>query len=93
MSDVQPEVAPVAPAPEAPVAPVGPADSFSGLTVNARRSADTGQWIFSVTMGGAEIDLYAKKLGGVDDDLQEAATPGFKKKRADDYRRDLLGNG
>jgi len=62
---------------------------FDDLVIEAYRLPDQGVWVFGVTMGGAFISLTSKKLGGVDDDLREAAQPGFKKARADAYAQEL----
>lgn len=81
---------------ETPAAPdssasSGPQSVYTGLTVEARRLADEGRWVFGVVMGGAFIALTDRKLGGVDDDLREAAQPGFKAARASAYERERLG--
>lgn len=78
--------------PNVPVAPPsGPADSYHGLGIWARRVPDRGVWQFGVSPDGADIVLWEKKLGGVDDDLKEHFSPGFRKQRADTYRREQLG--
>jgi hypothetical protein len=78
-------------------APVAPPDqavattSFDNLTVNVRRNTDKGQWELFVLLGSVEWVFGTRKLGGLDDDLQEAATPGFKEKRRLYYEREVLG--
>ena len=57
-------------------------DSYSGLTVNARRNEFAGTWDFYVTLSGADVVLFTRKLGGVDDDIRESIDPGFKARRA-----------
>ena len=74
-----------------PPATTGPADSYTSLTMWAKRNAEQGVWQFGVTLDGVEVVLFAKKLGGLDDDLREAFQPGFRQQRADFYRREQLG--
>lgn len=50
----------------------------TGLTLVAYRLADQGAWSFGVDLGGTYVELARKKLGGIDDDLREVATPGYK---------------
>lgn len=69
----------------------GPSDSYNGLAMWAKRNAEQGVWQFGVTLDGVEVVLFAKKLGGLDDDLREAFQPGFKQQRAEFYRREQLG--
>lgn len=87
MSDVQPDQT-TTPAPQTD----GPTTGYTGLTVTARRDADQGRWVFGVEMGGAFIPLADAKLGHVDDELQEAATPGFKLSRRERYEHEVLGH-
>jgi hypothetical protein len=88
---------PATSAPDAPTTPVVPqetvvdATQFDGLTVSVRRNADKGQWEAYIVVGGVEWTLASRKLGGFDDDLQEAATPGFLEKRRLYYEREVLG--
>lgn len=77
--------------------PVTPSESavdttqFDGLTVSVRRNESQNVWEAYVTVGGAEWVVASRRLGGFDDDLQEAATPGFKEKRRLYYEREVLG--
>ncbi len=91
MSALDPSVPVPAPAPVALVDTAVSTTSFEGLTVSVRRNADKGLWEAFVTLNGAEWILGQRKLGGLDDDLQEAATPGFKEKRRLYYEREVLG--
>ena len=90
---VTPPVAPVAPqtTPVVPVETVVSTTQFDGLTVSVRRNADKGLWEAYVVLNGAEWIIAQRKLGGLDDDLQEAATPGFREKRREYYEREVLG--
>jgi hypothetical protein len=65
--------------------------SFENLTVNVRRNTTSQQWEAYVTFGGIEWILSGRKLGDVDEDLQEAATPGFREKQREYYEREVLG--
>ncbi len=85
----QPEQPLAAAAPEAAVEPAEPADPYKGLTLEVRRLADEGRYVFGVVVKGAFVALADKKLGGIDDDIREAAQPGFKKARADAYANEL----
>lgn len=58
--------------------------SFTGLSLNAYRLEDQGCWSFGVVAAGAYCEIYRCKLGGFDDDLREAANPGFKAQRYED---------
>lgn len=78
-------------APAAPVETAVDATSFEGLTVSVRRNDDKSLWEAYVSFGGVDWVIAARKLGGLDDDLQEAATPGFKEKRRLYYEREVLG--
>lgn len=77
--------------PVVPQETVVDATQFDGLTVSVRRNADKAIWEAYVTLGGVDWVIAARKLGGLDDDLQEAATPGFKEKRRLYYEREVLG--
>lgn len=86
-------------APDAPTdapAPVlhasGAEPNFTGLTFSAYRLEDQGVWSFGVTLAGAYVELVRAKLGGVDDDLREAAQPGFKEDRAVQYAKTVNVN-
>ena len=46
--------------------------NYTSLNVWASRQEDQGVWAFGVTMDGADVVLIAKKLGGVDSDLESA---------------------
>lgn len=81
---------PAAPAQSSP-APVVAQDHYTGLTLEARRNQDAGQWEFGVNLSGAFVLLTTRKLGGVDDDIREAIQPGFKAARATAYERERLG--
>lgn len=70
------------PAPPAPPEEQGPQTSFDGLTLHAERDADAGRWRLYVELNGVRWVVAERKLGGLDDDLQEKATPGFKEARA-----------
>jgi hypothetical protein len=85
MSDVATETAPLEPvSPAGTVLPhAGVAPTYTGLGVVAIRSEEQQAWIFGVNLGGVFVELVRRKLGGIDDDLQEAATPGFKQNRWD----------
>lgn len=74
-----------------PAPPVGPSDSYHGLGIWMRRNPERGVWQFGVSPDGADVVLWEKKLGGVDDDLKEHFQPGFRQNRADTYRREQLG--
>lgn len=45
---------------------------YTGLNVWASRNEEQGAWAFGVTLDGADIVIAAKKLGGVDSDLETA---------------------
>lgn len=92
MSTPETMAAPAAPVtpPTPPPTPAGPVTVYEGLTLEAHRNGEAGRWEFGVRMGGAFIKLVERKAGGVDDDLREAAEPGFKKNRADAYLTELL---
>lgn len=46
--------------------------TYSDLTVWASRDESQGAWLFGVTMDGADVVIYTRKLGGVDSDLESA---------------------
>jgi hypothetical protein len=46
--------------------------SYTGLTVWADRREDQGAWVFGVTLDGADVVLFGRKLGGVDGDIAAA---------------------
>lgn len=64
---------------------------FTDVPVNVRRNDTNGLWEVYVSFGGIDVVIHSRKLGGIDDDLQEAATPGFKEKRRLYYEREVLG--
>lgn len=82
---------PPASAPSVPVENAVSATSFKDVPVQVRRNADKNLWEAYLSIGGAEWVIASRKLGGLDDDLQEAATPGFKEKRRLYYEREVLG--
>lgn len=88
-STVAPSDAPAPPQQQAPdqQAPVADPQShdgvWTGVPVEVRRDATAGLYFFGVNIGGAFIAFGQRKLGGVDDDLKEAAYPGFQKQRAE----------
>lgn len=92
-----PAPAPVepAPAPEPAVAPVPtrtqPLSEYSGLSVTAKLDVDGSRFVFGVYLDGAWVPFADRRMGGILDDIQEALTPGFKAKRAEQYQREVLG--
>lgn len=63
--------------------------SFDNLTVKAVRDTDAQRWILYTELNGVRWVLAEKKLGGLDDDLQELATPGFREARAFRYAQEV----
>lgn len=45
---------------------------YSELSVWADRREDQGAWLFGVTLDGADVTLFSRKLGGVDSDIESA---------------------
>jgi hypothetical protein len=45
---------------------------YTGLTVDAYRREDQGAWEFAVNLDGARIVFAARKLGGIDSDIESA---------------------
>ena len=84
MSDVQPPV----PAPPTPEETTGPQTKFENVTFTAERDALAGRWYIYANLGSVKWRIAERKLGGLDDDLQEAATPGFKEARAVRYAQE-----
>ena len=80
MSDVPAEVTPAAPV-EVEPAPL----KLDGLELKAERDPERGRWVLFTEVGGVRWEITERKLGGLDDDLQEIATPGFKEARAQRY--------
>lgn len=72
-----------------PAEPQDVPESFDDLTLTARRDAGLGLWLLGVEVGGVWWTVASRKLGGLDDDLQEKQTPGFKEARALRSARDL----
>lgn len=80
------------PAPPQPPAEAQPQTSFSGLSLTAERLAEGPNgagWYLMTSVGGVKWFIAYKKLGGLDDDLQELATPGFKEARANRYASEV----
>jgi hypothetical protein len=57
-------------------------DSYTSLSVEARRLEDQGRWVFGVTIEGAFVAFADRKLGGVDDDIVRALEEAAAKKAA-----------
>lgn len=74
--------------PVIPAEPTGIPSTFEGLTLTAKRDAGLGLWLLGVEVGGVWWTVASRKTGGLDDDLQEKATPGFKEARAIRYARE-----
>ena len=66
----------------------GDARQLDGRSISLRRDPVQGRYVFGVLVDGAFISFADRKLGGVDDDLKEAALPGFKGERAAQYREE-----
>lgn len=91
MTEQSPEQGPPAAAVAPPPAEAGVVyTKYPGLEVTAERRTEGhfgAGWYAYIVVGGVEWVLGWKKLGGMDDDLQEIATPGFKEARAERYAR------
>lgn len=66
---------------------------YDNLEVQARHHAGDGLYYFGVVLNGAFIPLSASKAGYVDEELREAATPGYKQAKLREYQVERLGIG
>ena len=80
----------VTPTPTEPDAPAGGAwrpgavrSPVEGFYVE--RQPDQGRYCLVIAHNGTETEVTIGKLGGIDDDIQEAATPGYKAAKAKEY--------
>lgn len=83
--------APTTPPTPPPAEAVAISGTFENLAVTAQRRPDGKLgpgWYLYATVGGVEWPIAFRGLGGLDDDLQELATPGFKEARAERYARE-----
>lgn len=82
-----PAIAPLPPPAEA----TPTATMFTGLGLTAERKTDGPRgpgWYLYALVGGVKWYVDVRKLGGLDEDLQELATPGFKEAKAERYARE-----
>lgn len=88
MTDTSVTPTPVTPPPADPVLDL---TKFENLTLTAVRRPDGNRgagWYLVTYIGDVEWIVAVRKLGGLDDDLQEVATPGYKEAAANRYARE-----
>ena len=77
--------------PSAETLPAAQSGVYEDVPVIVKRLPDQGRYVFGVLLEGAFVAFADAKLGGIDDDIREAKQPGFKRDRAEAYRREQLG--
>lgn len=66
-------------------------ESYTGLTLEARKDKEHGLWEFGVNLSGAFIVIGVRRAGRVDDLIRESIEPGFLEARAAAHSREVLG--
>lgn len=64
---------------------------YSDLPVEMRYHPQDGLYYIGVLVNGAFIPISASKAGHIEDELREAATPGYKAARLREYQLEHLG--